>query len=203
MKKVFLLILPLLLLVSCSSVKLNPEWYPNGLGKDDIFVSRPNGKFNIFKVYDGNALAVNTDDNSNDTLLSFVNEFERDGNKVYIYSEEGYCVIDETTNTAKILVIAEEQYALSGTNDPAVTYLKSFNDFPDKAKMIFTEMEQHWSEKDYRRYGSHGKIYPDGTVVYSGFSQLLTVVPVVAVCILILVTMIFLIIRSVKQKKKK
>ena len=47
MKKIFLLVLTLLLLTSCRSVELNPEWYPRGLWKDDVFVSMPNGKFNI------------------------------------------------------------------------------------------------------------------------------------------------------------
>ncbi len=164
MKKIFLLILSLLLLTSCSSVELNPEWYPRGLWKDDIFVSMPNGKFNIGQYSHVQALVVNTDDNGCDTLLSFVTDHMRSDDKVYVYADEGYCVIDEITNTAEVLVIVEEQYALSGTDDPAVTYLNSFDDFSDKAKKIFTKMKDYWSDKDYRRYGSVGRIYPDGTI---------------------------------------
>ncbi len=164
MKKIFLLILPLLLLTSCSSVELNPEWYPRGLWKDDIFVSMPNGKFNIGQYSKNQALSVNTDDGRHDILLSSVTDHMRSDDKVYVYSDEGYCVIDETTNTAEVLVTIEEQYALSGTKDPAVTYLKSFDDFSDEAKKIFTEMEEYWSDKDYRRYGSVDRIYPDGTI---------------------------------------
>ena len=189
-----------MLFTSCSSVELNPEWYPRGLWKDDIFVSRPNGKFNIFKVYDGNVLSVNTNDNLKNTLLSFVNEYERVENKVYIYSEEGYCVIDEITNTAEVLVIVEDQYALSGTDDPAVTYLKSFDDFSDRAKKIFTEMEQYWSDKEYRRYGSNDKVYPDGTIEYSdgGLYQMV----VIYVILQLLVATVLVIIRLRARNEK-
>ena len=203
MKKILLLIVSLLLLTSCSKVELNPEWYPSGLWKDDIFVSRPNGKFNIGQCSDVQALTVNTDNNGCDTLLSLVADHKRRGDKVYVYSDEGYCVIDETTNTAEVLVIVEEQYALSGTNDPAVTYLKSFDDFSDEAKKIFKDMEEYWSAKDYRRYGSHDRVYPDGTIVYSKAHTALIIGPVVAVHVLIFAAMIFFLRRPVKQKRKK
>jgi len=202
MKKFFLLVLTLLLLTSCSSVELNPEWYPRGLWKDDIFVSRPNGKFNIGQYSHVQALTVNTDDNGCDTLLSFVTDHKRRDDKVYVYSDEGYCVIDETTNTAEVLVIVEEQYALSGTKDPAVTYLKSFDDFSDEAKEIFTEMEEYWSGKDYRRYGSHDKVYPDGTVVYSNNAFFLIGGIIVAHYMLV-IGIVFFIRHLIKQKKKK
>ncbi len=202
MKKIFLLVLSLLLLTSCSSVELNPEWYPRGLWKDDIFVSRPNGKFNIAQCSEIQVLFVYKEDNDRDTLLNFVTDHKRNEDKVYIYSDEGYCVIDETTNTAEILVTVEEQYTLSGTNDPAVTYLKSFDDFSHEAKKILAEMEEYWSDKDYRRYGSDDKIYPDGTIVYSGIPQIFVVGPVVAVCIPVIIGMIFLLGHLIKQKRK-
>lgn len=203
MKKILLLIFSLLLLTSCAKVELNPEWYPRGLWKDDIFVSRPNGKFNIGQYSNVQALTVNTDNNGCDTLLSLVTDHKRRDDKVYVYADEGYCVIDETTNTAEVLIIVEEQYALSGTNDPAVTYLKSFDDFSDKAKKIFGNMEKYWSDKEYRRYGSHDRVYPDGTIEYSEISRILVIGPVVAVCTLILAAMIFFLRRPVKQKRKK
>ena len=203
MKKIFLLILSLFILTSCSSVELNPEWYPHGwAGKDTVFVSRPNGKFNIGQCSEIQVLFVHTEDNERNALLSFVTDHRRSDDKVYVYADEGYCVIDETTNTAEVLVIVEEQYALSGTDDPAVTYLKSFDDFSDEAKGVFGEMEEYWSDKDYRRYGSHGKIYPDGTIEYSEFSPILVVGPVVAVYIIIFATVIFFRKRLIKEKKK-
>ena len=193
----------LLLLTSCSSVELNPEWYPHGwAGKDTIFVSRPNGKFSIGQYYIYQALAVNTDDGRHDILLSSVTDHKRIKDKVYVYSDEGYCVIDENTNTAEVLVAVEEQSALSGTNDPAVTYLKSFDDFSDEAKKIFTEMEEYWSDKDYRRYGSHDKIYPDGTIVYSNNAFFLIGGIIVAHYMLV-IGIVFFIRHLIKQKKKK
>lgn len=199
MKKIFLLFFTLFLLTSCSRVELNPEWYPRGLWRDDIFVSRPNGKFNIGQYSNVQALAVNTDDNGHDALLSFVTDHMRSDDKVYVYADEGYCVIDEITNTAEVLVIVEDQYALSGTDDPAVTYLKSFDDFSDKAKRIFTEMEEYWSDKDYRRYGSNDKVYPDGTIEYSdgGLYQMV----VIYVILQLFVATVLVIIRLRARKK--
>ncbi len=202
MKKFFLLVLTLLLLTSCSSVELNPEWYPRGLWKDDIFVSRPNGKFNIGQYSKNQALSVNTDDGRHDILLSSVTDHKRIKDKVYVYSDEGYCVIDENTNTAEVLVVVEEQHAVSGTNDPAVTYLKSFDDFSDEAKKIFTEMEEYWSDKDYRRYGSHDKVYPDGTIVYSNNAFFL-IGGIIVAHYLVVIGIFFLIRYLIKQKKKK
>ncbi len=203
MKKVFLLVISLLLLTSCAKVELNPEWYPRGLWKDDIFISRPNGKFNIGQCSDEQVLSVHTDDNGCDTLLCFVTDHKRKDDKVYVYADEGYCVIDETTNTAEVLVIVEKQYALSGSDDPAVTYLKSFDDFPDKAKKIFTDMEEYWSDKDYRRYGSHDRIYPDGTIVYSKSLTIIIVGAAFAISILLLATMLAILRRPVKEKQNK
>lgn len=165
MKKIILIVFALFILTSCGRVQLNPEWYPRGLWKDDIFVSAPNGKFNIAQCSEVQVLFVHTEDNGRDTLLSFVTDHMRSDDKIYVYADEGYCVIDEITNTAEILITIEEQYALSGTNDPAITYLKSFDEFSDKAKKIFNKMEEYWSDKEYRRYGSVDRIYPDGTVV--------------------------------------
>ena len=138
----------------------------------------------------------------NDILLSSVTDHKRSDDKVYVYADEGYCVIDETTNTAEVLVTVEEQYALSGTKDPAVTYLKSFDDFSDEAKKIFTEMEEYWSDKDYRRYGSHYKIYPDGTIDRSDHLPILAFAAV-AIFYMLVIGIFFFIRHLIKQKKKK
>ncbi len=164
--KIVLIIFTLLFLTSCNRLELNPEWYPHGLWKDDIFVSRPNGKFNIGQYGNVQSLIVYTESGDSDGLLSHVTDHKRIDNEVYVYSDEGYCIIDEKNNTAKVLVTAEEDFDLR-TNDPAVTYLKSFDEFSNDAQKIFKEMADFWEDKEYRRYGSSGKIYPDGTVEYN------------------------------------
>ena len=200
MKKIFLLIFSLLLLTSCGKVELNPEWYPRGLWKDDIFVSSPNGKFNISKLVSGNILSVFTD-GGNEDILHRVTDYKRSGDKVYVYADDGYCIIDENSNTAEIfLTFSNYPHTIS---DPAITYLKSFDDFPDKAKKIFADMEEYWSDKDYRRYGSHDRIYPDGTIVYSKLWKFRTLGPFYAVYILILAAMIFFLRRPPKENKSK
>ena len=200
MKKIFLLVISLLLLTACSKVELNPEWYPRGLWKDDVFVSKPNGKFNISKLVSGNILFVFTD-GGNEDILDRVTDYKRSGDEVYVYSDDGYCIIDENNNTAEILLtLPEYPHTIS---DPAVTYLKSFDDFPDKAKKIFKDMEEYWSDKDYRRYGSHDRIYPDGTIEYSKLWKFLIIGPVVAVHILIIAAIIFFLRRPMKQKEEK
>ena len=202
MKKFILLFLSLLLLTSCAKVELNPKWYPGGwAGKDTVFAARPNGKFSIGQYHTNQALAVNTDDGMHDGLLSCVTDHKRSGDKVYVYSDEGYCVIDETANTAEIFLKSSESSDI--TTDPAVTYLKSFDDFSDDAKKIFAKMEKYWSNKDYRRYGSHDKIYPDGTIVHSKFWRFIVISPVVAVHILIFALVIAIIRRPIKQERKK
>ncbi len=200
MKKIFLLFLPLLLLTSCAKVDLNPEWYPRGLWKDDIFVSRPNGKFNISKLVSGNILSLFTD-GGNEDILHRVTDYKRDGDKVYVYSDDGYCIIDENSNTAEIfLTFSKYPHTIS---DPAVRYLKSFDDFPDKAKKIFGNMKEYWSDKEYRRYGSHDRLYPDGTIVYSKTYTVLLVGSVAAIPILIFTAMIIILRCPVKEKQNK
>ncbi len=212
MKKILLLVFAFLFLTSCSHVELNPEWYPYGTWKDDVFVSRPNGKFNIGQYGDVQRLSVFTDDGDSHALLSYVTDHRRIGDKVYVYSDEGYCIIDEKSNSAEIFVTAQEQPISLEINDHSVTYLNSFDEFPGEAKTIFGEMEDFWADKEYRRYHLHHKIYPDGTVEYSNkpFEQLIVfaavaflfVTTIVPLIIALVVLAIMFLVKRVQRKQK-
>lgn len=46
MKKIFILSLLLIAITSAGGNRLNPEWYPNGAGKDIVYTVG-NGKFSL------------------------------------------------------------------------------------------------------------------------------------------------------------
>ena len=140
MKKSFLLICIILLLSSCGS-KLNPEWYPLGSGKDTVCVLG-NGKFNLGKTSSGIDLSMYDDEGYSGVLLAKVSGYKKKNGKLYVFSEEGYCVAYEDTNTAKVLIIVEEQYYSNLVGeDEAVEYLASFEDFSNEEQKILKQLE--------------------------------------------------------------
>ena len=80
-------------------------------------------------------------DTNDDILLAFVNKYKKKNDKFYVYSEEGYCVVDINKNTANLLITVEKQYYsnLVGENE-AVTYLLSYDDFSNEDKKVFDKM---------------------------------------------------------------
>lgn len=140
-KKVTLIICMLFILCSCGN-KLNPEWYPYGAGKDIVYTFG-DGKFFLGKTIDGIDLSMFKDDGSNGVILAFVNEYKKKKDKLYIYSDEGYCVIDEKNNIAKVFIIVEKQHFLNlAGEDNAILYLSSYEDFSEEEKNIFKSMKK-------------------------------------------------------------
>ena len=130
-----------LFLTACGS-KLNPTWYPLGPGKDTVYIVG-DGKFSLGKTTTGIHLSMHTSeyDTNDDILLAFVNKYKKKNDKFYVYSDEGYCVIDIKKNTANLLITVEKQYYsnLVGENE-AVTYLLSYDDFSNEDKKVFAKM---------------------------------------------------------------
>ena len=130
-----------LFLTSCGS-KLNPTWYPLGPGKDTVYIVG-DGKFSLGKTTAGTHLSMHTSeyDTNDDVLLAFVNKYKKKNDKFYVYSDEGYCVVDIKKNTANLLITVEKQYYsnLVGENE-AVTYLLSYDDFSSEDKKVFDKM---------------------------------------------------------------
>ena len=83
----------------------------------------------------------------NDVLLAFVNSYKKKNDKLYVYADEGYCVVDIKSNTAKVLITVEKQYFsnLVGENE-AVTYLSSYDDFSAEDKKVFEKLVEKNSQ---------------------------------------------------------
>ena len=139
-KKFFLILCIIFTLTSCGS-KLNPEWYPHGPGRDTVYTVG-NGKFHLGKSSDGVELSMFKDDGSCSVLLAYVNEYEKSNGNVYVFSDEGYCVINENTNTAKVLITVEKQHFSNLVGeDEAITYLTEFDEFDQIEKEKFEDMK--------------------------------------------------------------
>lgn len=139
MRKLLIIISVVLLLTSCES-SLNPEWYPRGVGKDTVYTFG-DGKFALGKTSVGIDLSMYTDDGRCGTLLALVKDYKSKKGKLYVYSDEGYCVIDKEKNTAKVLVTVEKQFFSNLVGeDRSVQYLSSFDEFSQEEQKIFNSM---------------------------------------------------------------
>ena len=149
MKIIVLMILLVAILSSTTcGTKLNKTWYPLGPGKDTVCIVG-DGKFSLGKTVEGIDLTMHTNEYNahSDVLLAFVNSYKKKNNKLYVYSDEGYCVVDIKSNTAKVLITVEKQYFsnLVGENE-AVTYLSSYDDFSAEDKKVFEKLAKKNSQ---------------------------------------------------------
>lgn len=138
-----MIIICLILFISSCGGKLNPEWYPHGAGKDIVYTVN-NGKFYLGKTSDGIDLSMFKDNGHSYVILAFVNEYKKKNSALYVYSDEGYCVIDEKENIAKVLITVEKQHIanLAGEDDD-ISYLSSFEDFSENEQDIFKGMNKN------------------------------------------------------------
>ena len=139
-KNIFLIICMIVIFCSCSS-SLNPEWYPRGSGKDMVYTFG-NGKFSLGKTIDGVDLSMYTDDGRCGIIVAFVKEYKNKKDGLYVYSNEGYCVINKKKNTAKVFITVEKQHNgnLVG-EDKAILYLSSFDEFSKEEQAVFESMK--------------------------------------------------------------
>ncbi len=143
MKHTILMILLVgILSQTACGTKLNKTWYPLGPGKDTVCIVG-DGKFSLGKTTAGIHLSMHTSEYTTnaDVLLAFVNSYKKKNNKLYVYSDEGYCVVDIKSNTAKLLITVEEQYYndLDGEYEE-ITFLSSYDDFSEEDKKIFEKL---------------------------------------------------------------
>lgn len=137
---IILIISSVIFLSSCGS-KLNPEWYPHGAGKDTVY-TLGNGKFFLGKTIEGTDLSMFTDDGHCGVILAFVNKYKKINNSLYVYSDEGYCVIDENQNKAKVLITVEKQHVSNLVGeDSAISYLSSFEEFSKAEQDVFNKLK--------------------------------------------------------------
>ena len=138
--KIVFVVCTALILSSCGS-KLNQNWYPHGITGKDIVYTFGNGKFALGETSDGIDLSMYKDDGDCGILLAFVEEYKSKNNKLYVYSKEGFCVINKEKNTAKVLITVEQQHFLNLVGvDDAIVYLSSFDEFSEEEKRVFQEM---------------------------------------------------------------
>ena len=130
-------------MTSCGS-KLNPIWYPLGPGKDTVYIVG-DGKFSLGKTTAGIHLSMHTSeyDTNDDILLAFVNKYKKKNDKFYVYSDEGYCVVDIKSNTAKLLITVEEQYYNDlDSKYEEIAFLSSYDDFSAEDKKVFEKLKK-------------------------------------------------------------
>ena len=128
-------------LTACGT-KLNKTWYPLVPGKDTVCIVG-DGKFYMVKTSEGVRFSMHTNDydTDHDVLLAFVNNYKKINNKLYVYSDEGYCVVDIKSNTAKLLITVEEQYYNDLESEyEAITFLSSYDDFSAEDKKVFEKL---------------------------------------------------------------
>ena len=137
MNKKFILIICIILFTSSCGNKLNPEWYPNGLGKDTVYVVG-NGKFCLGKTSVGIDLSMHNGNGQTGVVLAYVNKYKKKKDKLYVYADEGYCIVDEVENVAKVLITVQEQYFSNLVGeDESITYLSSYDEFTEEEKTVF------------------------------------------------------------------
>ena len=144
MKKSIALIILLVMILSLTAcgTKLNKTWYPLGPGKDTVCIVG-NGKFSLGKTISGIHLSMHTNEynTSFDVLLAFVNSYKKKNDKLYVYSDEGYCVVDIKNNTAKLLITVEVQYYNDLDSEyEEIAFLSSYDDFSDEDKKVFEKL---------------------------------------------------------------
>ena len=138
-----ILLVAILSLTACGT-KLNKTWYPLGPGKDTVCIVG-NGKFSLGKTTAGIHLSMHTNEYNthSDALLAFVNSYKKKNDKLYVYADEGYCVVDIKNNTAKLLITVEEQYYNDLDSEyEAITFLSSYDDFSAEDKKVFEKLEK-------------------------------------------------------------
>ena len=141
-KKLLFILCMMFILCSCGS-KLNQEWYPNGTTGKDIVYTFSDGKFLLGKTTHGTDLSMFEEDGSCGVILAFVYEYKVKKDKVYICSDEGYCVIDKSKNTAEVFITVEKQHFLNlVSEDEAVIYLSSYESFSEKEREVFESIKK-------------------------------------------------------------
>ena len=150
MKNIVLMILLVGILSSTTcGTKLNKTWYPLGPGKDTVCIVG-DGKFSLWKTITGIHLSMHTSEyeTNEDVLLSFVNNYKRKNDKLYVYSDEGYCVVDIKSNTAKLLITVGEQYYNDLDSEyEEIAFLSSYDDFSAEDKKVFEKLVRKNSQK--------------------------------------------------------
>jgi hypothetical protein len=99
----------------------------------------------MVKTIEGVRFSMHTNEYDTDhgVLLAFVNSYKKKNDKLYVYADEAYCVVDIKSNTAKVLITVEKQYFsnLVGENE-AITYLSSYDDFSAEDKKVFEKLKK-------------------------------------------------------------
>ena len=116
-------------------------------GKDTVMVIG-DGKFQIVKINDKKVLWFFSDGNSNDVLLAYVEKYKKTGRSLYVYSKEGYALVDGGNNTCNLfLTVTKQYYGNTLTEEEGatqgITYLDSYDQFTEDEQKIFEKMKEN------------------------------------------------------------
>ena len=131
--------------------------YPYGRPGRDTVYWVGDGKFQILKSAGDKELFMYDENKVLHTLLKDVIDYKVKKKLLYVISEEGYGVIDESENICRLFISIEDSQYISGwsedesgnrkdisryLDDTHITYLKSYDEFLSDERVIFEGMKK-------------------------------------------------------------
>ena len=143
------IIICLLIFLSACGNHLNPDWYPNGVGKDTV-LSFGDGTYQVLhQNVDGDAKRVLTNTVYNQCVLTEVKNYVQNNEFIYFtgnyYSKKVYCKLNTETNL--LLYFAEDNeeefimvYLEKMQTNNQIKILSSYDEYSEFDKSIFDKI---------------------------------------------------------------
>ena len=112
-----------------------------------------NKKYDICKYYENDeklgALAIHEKDFNKD-IIDRIKDFEKRGKKLYIYSYDGYAVIDKENVCRVFITVPEEDFTKGYTEDEYGNRIRFYPTKVEHEKIIYLSSFDEFSEKEQK-----------------------------------------------------